>query len=93
MSDTKDLVTGQIIFRDANVPLQEDGRQLMMFVGLVAVPPGFVFKSEHQYTVHGQSLTLNHDMLVLHKETERDITEHGVGRNIGQLLKEPIWRV
>jgi hypothetical protein len=90
MPDTKELVTGQIIFRDANVPLQEDGRRLMMFVGLVAVPPGFVFKNEHQYTLHGQP---DGSFVMIHPETECDVTEHGVGRSIGQLLKEPIWRV
>lgn len=82
------MVTGQLVFREAGTAPTNDGRKLMMVVGLIAVPQDFICKDEHQYTVEGQE----NGELKVHAETASDITSRSRGQTIGNLLKLPIWR-
>jgi hypothetical protein len=84
----KNMVTGQVVFRDAGNAPTNDGRRLMSFVGLIAIPDGFEFKGENQYVVTGNS----DGVLMLHADTEIDVSDKSQGSNIGQLLTKPMWR-
>lgn len=84
----KELVTGQTVFRDAGNAPTNDGRRLMSFVGLVAVPDGFDFRGERQYVVTGKP----DGVLMLHIDTEHNVTDIARGQSLGGLLKEPMWR-
>jgi hypothetical protein len=54
--DTKNMITGQLIFRESMESVQNDpDKQLMMVVGVVSVPKNFNLKGEHKYTVSGSS--------------------------------------
>ncbi len=84
----KEMVTGQIVFRDAGDAPTNDGRRLMSFVGLVAIPDGFEFSGEKQYVVTGRP----DGVLMLHADTEHDVSDASKGRSLGSLLTEPMWR-
>jgi len=96
MSDKKNLITGQLFFRDT---LKESrgpagpGRKLMIIVGVVAVPEGMDLKGEHQYVVSGAMLT--DEILRLGVYTKSgviDRTEEAAGYSAGQLLTQGIWQ-
>lgn len=93
MTDWEDIlnlrkpeITGQFILRDS--VKDEDGRRIMMVVGVIAVPEGSELKSEHQYTVTGSDSVLN--ILPDSKDVKEDIA----GMRADQILcRLPLWRV
>lgn len=88
--ETSGTVTGQLIFRDAAMHAPtNDGRKLMMVVGIVAVPRDFEFKGEHQYEVNGTP----DGKLTVHLETGNTLDGRvSRGCSLGSLVMEPIWR-
>ena len=83
------MVTGQVVFRDAaEVAPTNDGRKLMMIVGVIAVPNDFVFEPEHQYIVSGNP----QGQLTVHAESGEDISIMSHGCSLGGLVLQPIWR-
>jgi hypothetical protein len=84
----KNMVTGPVVFRDAGNAPTNDGRRLMSFVGLIAIPDGFEFKGEMQYVVTGNA----DGVLMLHAHTGIDVSEQSKGNNIGGLLTKPMWK-
>ncbi len=96
MSDKKNLITGQLFFRDtlkeAHGPAGP-GRKLMIVVGILAVPEDMNIKGEHQYVASGAKLV--DGMIRLGIATESgviDRTKEAAGYAAGQLLSEPIWQ-
>jgi len=54
--DTKNMITGQLIFRESHDSIHKDpDKQLMMVVGVVAVPKKLNLKGEHKYTIIGNN--------------------------------------
>jgi len=90
------MISGQIFLRDARGNTKDmDGsdRKLMMVVGIIAVPKDTNFKSEHKYTVAGDSDTFGGKPgLVIHPDSE-DLTKLAEGMAAGSMLTQPIWRI
>ena len=96
MPEKNNKIVGQLVFRETTI--ESDGRKVMMVIGLMAFPEFFTPKGEHQYVIHGTSMSINAIMnncsgLVLEHSSELDVSEHTLGNNLGQALLEPIWRV
>jgi len=93
--DRNKVVTGQIIFRDTNkkaFDLDRSNRKLVSFVGIIAIPEHFPIKGEHQYNVIGVDTISGLELTTL-VNTKKDISEITRGLGLGQLIREPIWRV
>ena len=84
------MITGQVFFREtgSEAPIK-DGRRLVSFVGIIAVPSGFRFLGEHQYIMTGSD---DGKRLSLHDDMGVDLTEMAAGMSTGGMLMEPIWR-
>jgi hypothetical protein len=89
-------ISGQLIFRKASPELcRETGKNLMMVVGVLAVPEGLV-EGETQYVVTGFQDPCDDGRITLevHPSTATPLTEtKHLATTLGQLLLEPIWRV
>lgn len=93
-------ITGQIFFRDvfyrpkgAASPAPE-GKKLMMFIGVVAIPEDTEIKGEHQYTIVGrEEKSLQMTGLTIMNGTEQDLTKQAAGYNLDSVLRLPLWRV
>lgn len=85
--DGKPEITGQIIAR--NSCTDEDGRRIVMIVGVLAVPADDpeLLKGEHQYTIVGTG----HNLTILTEA--KDMTDELVGLRADQILCRPLWRV
>jgi len=82
-------VSGQVIFRESGHDHHQlDGRSLMMFVGIIAVPKVCMYKTEHQYVMvgspEGKELTIHPQGI--------DRTEQTRGEGLGHLVMHPFWR-
>ena len=49
----REIISGQIVLRQScdKAPGPDDDRELMMVVGVIAVPKGLKLKGEHKYTL------------------------------------------
>jgi hypothetical protein len=81
--------TGQVIFRDKGAAPTNDGRKLVMIIGIIAVSPKWAYKSEYQYTVFGRE---GSNTLLVFPESEINRTEDIKGNTTGGILQSPIWR-
>ena len=89
------VLTGQLITRPAGK--SQDGRDLVMIYGIVAVDPDSPLKKEGmQYIVTGSSdfeqagriLPIN-----LHQDAAIDRSKETDGNTPGSVMMAPIWRV
>jgi hypothetical protein len=80
-------VSGQIITRDKGEAPDGSGRDLIMVMGVIAVPKGS-FKPEHQYTVFSNAA----DCLFVHPAGV-DLTDMIRGWDAGSIFCHPLWRV
>lgn len=90
MSNTN--ITGQLFFRDAATenPLN-DGRRLVIVVGILAVPEGVPVGAENMAPVLGRE---EDGILKLPASlTGEDISAQSTGESPSSLLRKPIWRV
>lgn len=84
------MITGQLFFRHTNEPAPtNDGRQLVIVVGIIAVDENFIEQSEHQYVVASGDNGLTLKVL---PQTEKDLTQVARGHTAGGLLTERVWR-
>lgn len=61
----EDLITGQVVLRESNEKTpngDNTDRQLMMIVGVIAVPKHFKLKGEHKYTIAGKQKEIDRMM-------------------------------
>lgn len=87
-------ITGQLIVHHTGKPLP-DGRELVAFAMILAVPKGSFPKNLHQYTVVGR-----HEpngpctMLTVMQQPEHEIdrTNECLGAGIGDYFTQAIWR-
>lgn len=96
MSDKKNLITGQLFFRDTPKETHGPagpGRKLMMVVGILAVPEDMEIKGEHQYVACGTKPVDGMIRLVIATESGViDRTKEAAGYAAGQLLTQGIWQ-
>lgn len=87
------MITGQLFFRDANQK-SEDGRRLIMVVGVIAIGDNEEDVSEVKMDVTGVS-TLNSLNLTVLKKSKEDMSENNntIASTAGDLLLKPIWKV
>lgn len=89
-------ISGQLIFREAGiVACKQAGKNLMMVVGVLAIPEGML-QGETQYVVSGYQNPLDDGRITLevHPSTATPLTEDNhLAAPIGNLLLQPIWRV
>lgn len=78
-------ITGQIITRDFGQ--KQNGKKVLMIVGIIAVPEDAYFESDHQYTVAGN------DQLLSILPDGIDRVDECRGQTAGGMLTLPIWRV
>jgi hypothetical protein len=79
--------TGQVIIRDSGE--KRDGKRLVMVVGILAVPEGFL-ESECQYRISG----IENDgiaNMMLDETSKTDVSAETRGNSLGHLVTLPIW--
>ncbi len=100
-------ISGQLFFRNAGPRFYKDryeldehqkpsapdgsGRDLVMVVGIIALPQGHPIQGECQYVVIGNN---EHDTTRLSVMNNHfiDRTEMAKGQSLGGLITSPIWR-
>ena len=90
-------ISGQLIFRQAEPETcREVGKNLMMVVGILAIPENML-EGETQYTVSGfQDLLVDDGRITLeiHPSTATPLTnDRDLAAPLGRLLLHPIWKV
>lgn len=89
-------IRGQLIFREVGKETCEKaGANLMMVIGILAIPEGML-SGETQYVVTGYQDPTDDGRIVLevHPSTAKPLTEtKHLAMPLGSLLLEPIWRV
>lgn len=89
------MLIGQLIFREAGGRYyrksHRDDHRLMIVCGLLSVPCNFPVKGEHQYVVTG-GIAEPHE-IVLHVDSEINLTEELRGLTLDGIMKYPMWKV
>lgn len=87
-------ITGSLFIRGTTREAP-DGRQVVMVVGVIALPNDVKLPLEHQVALRGYAL--DDDTLDLFVSTDKknrvDHTKAAYGKRIDQLLTSPMWRV
>ena len=99
-----DTVSGQLFIRNAGDRIGDSyddstqssapdgsGRDLVMVVGIIALPQGNPLKGEHQYVVLGDHDDDFTQLRVMH-DYSVDRTKMAKGMSLGGLVTTPIWR-
>lgn len=88
----KPQITGQVIFREVDAPIQNrPGKKLMMVVGIVEVPEDFKFQGEHQYVIAGDT-TEKHTKILFHNDG-KNVAKQISHMDADQMLLAPIWQI
>lgn len=89
------MLIGQLIFREAGGRYyrksHRDDHRLMMVCGILSVPCNFSIKGEHQYVITGGIAKPNE--IILHTDSEINLTEKLRGITLDGMIKCPLWKV